>query len=100
MPTPRYAARRDNNEPELVTLATRLGWRLWKMHEPVDWLGLRRGKWHVIEIKNPDCEGHADEYTPQQRIFLRDVHNCGGRVLVWRTIDDVVSDSNSREQTP
>lgn len=93
---PKYAARRDNNEPALVPFAQQIGWRLWKMHEPADWLGLRRGVWHVIEIKNPDQEGHADEYTPQQRLFMAEVFRIGGRVLVWRTKDDVLRDSGAR----
>ncbi len=96
MTRPRYAARRDNNEPELVKFAARLGWRLWKTHEPADWIGLREGRWYLIEIKNPDCEGHADEYTPAQVIFHGDVKNCGGRILVWRTIDDVIRDSQAK----
>lgn len=97
MATPKFAARRDNNEPELIRFAGRLGWKFWKMHEPADWLGLRRGVWHVVEIKNPDCQGHADEYTAQQRIFHADVFACGGKVLVWRTVEDVMADSGARQ---
>ena len=94
---PKYANRRDANEPELIEFAKRLGWRFWKMHEPADWLGLRRGVWHVAEIKNPNQEGHADEYTAQQKIFMADVFACGGKVLVWRTKEDVMRDSNARQ---
>ena len=96
MSMPKYAARRDANEPDLITVAEQLGWRLWKMHKPADWLGLRRGVWFVVEIKNPDCQGHADEYTTQQKIFHRDVTNCGGKVLVWRTEADLLRDSGAR----
>lgn len=96
MGKPRYALRRDDNEPELVKLASRLGWRFWKLHEPSDWLSLRRGVWHVIEIKNPNCEGHADEYTYDQRKFRAEVFACGGRLVTWRTKDDVFRDSNAR----
>lgn len=93
---PRYAARRDLNEPELVRVARKLHWRLWKMHEPSDFLGLHRGVWHPIEIKNPEYEGQASEFTAQQKLFHTDVKNCGGRVLVWRTELDVINDSQGR----
>jgi len=96
MTMPRHAARRDKNELPLVRIAIQLHWRLWKLDQPCDWLGLRRGQFFAIEIKNPDCEGHADEYTPQQKLFHADVKNCGGRVLVWRTELDVINDSQVR----
>jgi hypothetical protein len=99
MAMPRYAARRDANESELVVLAHSLGWRLWKLHEPADWLALRRGQWHVVEIKNPGGhrrEGAADEYSHDQRKFRAEVFACGGRLLTWRTKDDLFRDSNAR----
>jgi len=96
MTMPRYAARRDNNEPEVIAFAKLIGWRLWSLGKPCDWLGLRRGAWHTIEVKNPNQEGHADEYTPDQRKFMAEVAACGGRVLVWRTKEDVMQDSGAR----
>jgi hypothetical protein len=93
---PKHANRRDNNEEPLIELAKRLGWTFWQMNDPADWLALRRGVWYVLEIKNPDCEGHADEFTGKQVIFHADVKARGGKVLVWRTEEDVLRDSSSR----
>lgn len=87
---------RDNNEPEVIGFARKIGWRFWKLDQPCDWLALRRGVWYALEIKNPDCQGHADEYTMDQRKFMAEVAACGGRVLVWRTKDDVLAASNAR----
>lgn len=87
--------RKDNNESDLVQIAEKLGWRMFKLNEYADFLGLRNGQFHVIEIKNPDCEGDADEYTPAQKIFHTDVKNCGGKILVWRWPEDCVRDSNA-----
>jgi hypothetical protein len=95
MGMPKHAARRDLNEPELIAAAKTLGWMLWKMHEPADWLALRQGRFYVVEIKNPDCEGHRDEFTGQQLIFHRDVKNAGGEVLVWRRVDDILRDTRA-----
>lgn len=93
----RYAARRDGNDnDELRTFAERLGWRLWSLKEPCDYLGLRRGRWYTIEIKNPHCEGHADEFTYDERKFMAEVAACGGSILLWRTKDDIIRDSNAR----
>lgn len=96
MTTHRYAARRDNNDPELVTFARRIGWELFPVKEYCDYFGLRRGVWYAVEIKNPDCEGHADEFTRDERNFMAKVAACGGRILLWRTKDDVLRDSNAR----
>lgn len=96
MSMPKYAARRDNNESPLVLLAQRLGWWLTKLNEPCDWLGWRRGQWHAIEIKNPDCEGHADEFTAKQLQFHVEAAKRGAQVLIWRTDDDVLQSSNAR----
>jgi len=89
--------KRDNNEGPLIELASRLGWTFWQMIEPADWIALRRGVWYIVEIKNPDCEGHADEFTPQQKIFHTDVKARGGKVLIWRRDSDVIRDSNARQ---
>ena len=96
MTMPKHAARRDNNEQPLVQFAERLGWWLIKLNEPSDWLGWRAGQWVPVEIKNPDREGRADEFTPKQVIFHRDAKNRGAKVLVWRTEVDVMRDSGAR----
>ena len=96
MSMPKHAARRDNNEAEVIALARQLYWSLWKMHEPADWLGLFRGQWHVIEVKNENCEGHADEFTGKQKIFHTDVKNRNGKILIWRTEADVIRDSGAK----
>lgn len=93
---PRYAGKRDSNEEPLVQLAETLGWWMHKSQEIGDWTGWRRGQWHVIEIKNPDQQGHADEFTPKQRLLHAEAHKRGARILVWRTKDDVFRDSNAR----
>ena|SRR5688572_21578978 len=92
----RYALRRDANEGPLIALAKNLGWQFWPLYQPADWLALRRGVWHVVEIKDPAKEGHADEFTYEQRKFRAEVFACNGRLLVWRTKDDVFRDSNAR----
>lgn len=96
MSMPHHAARRDAAEPELVKFARQFGWRLWKLDKPCDWLALRRGVWYALEIKDPAKQGHADEYTHDQRKFMAEVAAVGGRVLVWRCKDDVLADSNAR----
>lgn len=96
MGMPKYAARRDKVEPEVIEFAGKLGWKFWELKTPCDWLGLRRGQWFTIEVKDPAKEGHADEFTQPQRAFLAEVARCGGRVLVWRSKEDVMRDSGAR----
>lgn len=92
----RYAARRDDNDSTLAAGARALGWWLIKTDEPGDYLGGYRGQWYVVEIKNPDKEGHKDEFTDDQRQFHAEAFRRGLPVLVWRTADDVYRDSQAR----
>ena len=90
------ANRRDANDDELRVFAERIGWKLFPVNDHCDYFALRRGVWYALEIKNPNCQGHADEFTRDERRFMADVAACGGRILLWRTKDDVLRDSNAR----
>lgn len=90
------ANRRDNNDGELRQFAERIGWLLFPMNEYCDYFGVRRGVWYAIEIKNPDCAGHADEFTYDERNFMAKVAAVGGRILLWRTKEDIMRDSGAR----
>lgn len=94
---PRYAGKRDKNEPGLVKIAREVGWYMKKMNTPVDWLGLYLDQWQVIEIKNPDKKGHADEFTDDEIEFHAMIKDRGGKVLIWRTEKDVIRDSRARK---
>lgn len=90
------AKRRDDVEPELVKLARKLGAWLIKLDEPCDWLMWYRGRWELVEIKDPSCEGHADEFTPAQRAFRAEAFRRGAKLIVWRTTDDILKSLNGR----
>lgn len=89
---PRHAARRDTCESEIIAAARQLGVRAWQLTTPVDWLVLVGGVWFPAEIKDPAKEGHKDEFTPAQQIFLTDAANSRGPVLIWRTVNDMIAD--------
>lgn len=89
----RRAARRDANERPLVDLAESLGWWMVKLDQPCDWIGCRRGVWFPIELKSPEREGHADEFTAAQVVFHGDARARRAPVLVWRTAEDVMQAS-------
>lgn len=90
------AKKRDNVEPDLIKLAQKLGAWLIKLDEPCDWLMWYRGHWGLVEIKDPSCEGHADEFTPAQRVFRAEAFRRGAKLIVWRTQDDVLNSLNGR----
>jgi hypothetical protein len=87
--------RRDNNHGELIRIAEQLG-ACYLPDGPCDgWLHWR-GSWNLLEIKNPNCEGHKDEYTPEQiRLFAR-LKERGIRWWVWRVEGDVYRDLGAR----
>lgn len=71
---PRRFGKRDANEKPLVKFASDLG-AFWLQSGPFDgWLWWR-GRWLLVEVKNPDCEGHKDEYTPDQ--IRKSAASCG-----------------------
>lgn len=90
----RYAARRDQNDPELKQIAEALGWWLVKTDEPGDYLGGFRGHWYVVEIKRADKQGWASEYTDAQKVFHCEAAKRDLPVLTWRRPDDVIRSTN------
>jgi hypothetical protein len=62
---PRYAARRDAVESDLISLAEGIG-AVWLKSGPFDgWLWFR-DRWHLCEIKDPKKNGWANEFTDDQ----------------------------------
>lgn len=86
----RFAKRRDRNEPKLVKFAERLGAWMIQIDEPCDYLLWFRGNWQLVEIKDPICEGRAQEFTEAQRIFRAEALRRGATLIVWRTDQDVL----------
>lgn len=90
---PRYAGKRDDNEPDLVTLGRELGAQFEKIG-PLDfWCGYR-GKWVPLEIKNIDGK---NEYTDKQVRFLIRCKERQLPVWTWRTDADVFRDLGARQ---
>ena len=84
----RYAARRDQNEPELLETAKKLGWLMIYIGFPVDYVGCFRQRLHFIELKTP-----KGKYTPAQILFLEEARAHGITVLTWRDHVDIVESS-------
>jgi len=93
--TKRARQRRDNNHYELVSLAEQIG-AFYMPDGPFDGWVHWRGAWSVIEIKNPNCEGHKDEYTPEQIRLMAKLKERGIKWEVWRTERDVFESLNAR----
>lgn len=84
----RRAARRDNNESELVQLAEQLG-ATWIEGAPFDGWLFWRGQFHLCEVKRAEKAGWSSEFTPAQ---LRLIQKLKSRQIPWhvlRTEDDV-----------
>lgn len=88
---PRFANPRDANEDELLKVALKLGGQ-WLEQGPLDGWVFWRGIWLPVEIKRPEREGYADEYTPAQKRFFRWCQQHNARWLTWRTPADVIRD--------
>lgn len=86
---------RDANEPELLRLWRRLGGE-WVQAPPLDGWAIHRGIWTPTEIKIPEREGLAHEYTPAQRRFLTLALAARAPVFIWRTADDVLKSAGAR----
>lgn len=95
MSMPRYAGKRDANEKPLVNLAREIG-AFWLYAGPFDGWACWRGRWLLVEVKNPNCEGHADEYTKDQVQMMIRLRERGIVWSVWRTENDVYRDLGVR----
>lgn len=81
----RRAARADANQADIVKAARLLGWRLWNIKWPVDWLGMHRGILYAIEIKVKKGKLTGAQKIAQQTL--------GASFLTWRSLDDLTRDS-------
>lgn len=86
---------RDANEEPLLALAARFGAH-WVQGPPLDGWIFWRGIWMPVEIKMPEREGLADEYTPAQKRFLRFCAERNAPRFIWRTEDDVIASLSGR----
>lgn len=92
----RYAARRDNNEPALLSVVEPLG-GFWLAAGPMDgWLWDRRA-WHLCEIKRPDKEGWKDEFTADQKRLIIRLNERHVPYNILRTENDVLKLLNARQ---
>lgn len=93
----RYAeTHRDSNEPALVKIARQLG-AGWYQSHPLDGWVLHRGVWlGPSEIKMPEREGLAHEYTPAQKRFLTWAIANRAPHFTWRTEEDVYKTLGAR----
>lgn len=93
----RHAAERDGNDSELVAHALQLGGHFVRGGPLDGWCWVPRlALWRPVEIKRPEVEGQAHEYTPQQQRFMRWCRERGAPWWVWRTCDDVTRDLGGR----
>lgn len=90
MSLPRYAAKRDDNEPELIKVARAIGAQM-ECSGPLDWWCFFRHRWTPVEIKNPEGK---NKYTDEQVLFLIRCKEREAPVWTWRTADDVIRDLN------
>lgn len=92
MSKPKYADPRDEVERELLVVVSQLGGS-WFSGPPLDgWCHSKRFGWVPVEIKAPEREGLAHEYTPMQKRFFAWAKLRECPFFVWRNIDDVVRD--------
>ena len=87
----RHAARRDNNEPELIALARGIGAMCINIQQPVDWLIGWRGCWYPCEIKT-----ETGKYREGQILFLAAATERQLPAWTWRTEADVLASLGAR----
>jgi hypothetical protein len=53
MGVPKYGAKRDTSESDIITALERAGAEVWPLDYPVDLLVRFRQNWHLLEVKTP-----------------------------------------------
>jgi len=87
MTIPRYAAKRDNVEQDLIKILKGCGISVERTDQPFDALLHFRGKTYVAEFKDPKMKGKKNEFTDDQHRFFH--RHPGWPVEIFRTQDDV-----------
>jgi hypothetical protein len=82
----RHAKRQDANAKELVTLARKLGMKVYYINTPVDLLVRYKNQWFPTEIKYKD-----GTFTAQQLEFAADCALSQATMWTWYTTDDVLN---------
>jgi hypothetical protein len=82
----------DSNEEMLIEVAEKLGGRI-MMCGPLDfWLWHPRLRcWFPVEVKRPEREGSARQYTKLQLRFFRWCQLNNAPWHIWRTEGDVLA---------
>lgn len=83
--------RPDSNQSDLVDLFESVGGK-WVPYanKPFDgWAYHAAFGYMPVEIKKPEREGHANEYTERQRKVMTRMRLLGMPWLVWRNDEDV-----------
>ena len=80
----RRAANIDKNQPAIVLTLRSLGVAVEIIGKPVDLLCWHRGKYYLLEVKNPDG---FDRLTKEQVEFIE---RWPGEVHIVRSVDEAV----------
>lgn len=84
-PHPRYAAKRDDNEPEIIAALLELGASVHPLITPIDLLVGYKGRTWLMEVKNPKG---LNRTTPDQERFMSTW--LGGEVHIVRSPKDAL----------
>jgi hypothetical protein len=98
MPRTYTVHRKDVNHDKLVKAAKRCGAH-WIHAGPFDgWIHIAKwgGEYLPVEIKDPDKEGHKDEFTEKQRKLREEWADRRMKLLIWRSESDVIRDLGGR----
>lgn len=84
---PRRAARRDGNEPAIVSALEAAACDVVKISTPCDLIVGRAGRTYLLEVKNPDVPPSQRKLKPEQLLFL---NNWRGQYDVVETVEDAL----------
>jgi hypothetical protein len=88
-------AHRDANEQALLRVFEKLGGHWWE-GGPLDGWALQRGVFVPVEIKLPEREGTAREFTPLQKRFMSWCVLHSAPHHIWRDDKDVLHTLGAR----
>lgn len=84
---PRYAAKRDVAEPEIVTALEQCGFSVVRMDKPVDLLVGFRGRCWLVEAKSSD-KGYGKDLNANQKAFAAGWR--GPKIVILRSAQDAI----------
>ncbi len=78
---PKYRAKRDSSEGDIIDALERVGAEVWPLDYPVDLLVRFRQRWHLLEVKTPYGNAKKARLDKRQQAQINFITTTGTPIV-------------------